>query len=80
MTKISYEDCEIDEGVTAEQYRQALWDVYQILGFDADGDVTPRAVRGLMDVVVTAAELTRERMDKTEKQLLELPRTKGDSA
>ena len=39
--------------------RQALWDVYEALGFDTDGDATPAAVVGLNEMVVRAAEEVR---------------------
>lgn len=40
--------------VTTE--RQALWDIYEILGFDTDGDPTPAAVASdLCKLVVDAA-------------------------
>lgn len=39
-----------------EKYRQALWDVYRVLGFDTDGNETPRAVvSDLCKLVVDAA-------------------------
>jgi len=42
-----------------ENLRQALWDVYGILGFDQDGDRTPAACVDLIGTVVTAAKLER---------------------
>jgi hypothetical protein len=40
--------------------RQSLWDVYEALGFDTDGDPTPDAVVNLGQVVVEAAREHRQ--------------------
>lgn len=43
--------------------RQALWDVYGILGFDQDGDPTPAAVGDLGEMVRRAAREFRQDYD-----------------
>lgn len=47
-------------------YRQALWDIYGILGFDQDGDPTPDALVAppLIEVVVNAAKEFRAEYDE----------------
>lgn len=40
----------------ADQYAQALWDVYTVLGFDTDGNAEPHSSgRDLVQTVVDAA-------------------------
>lgn len=39
-------------------YRQALWDIYAILGADTDGDTTPDAVDG--DLIALVVEMAQE--------------------
>ena len=55
--------------------RQALWDIYAILGFDTDGDPTPAAVGHLADVVVGAAREFRSDYDDLLDELTEHPPT-----
>ena len=44
--------------------RQALWDIYGILGFDTDGDPTPAAlVTDIVPLVVNAAKEFRQDHD-----------------
>jgi hypothetical protein len=50
--------------------RQALWDAYEALGFDTDGDRTPAAVHDLRRVVLNAA---REFRQDYEAALDEIP-------
>jgi hypothetical protein len=47
-----------------DELRQALWDVYAILGFDTDGNATPRSVVDLPNVVRRAAEEARADYDE----------------
>lgn len=44
--------------------RQALWDVYEILGFDTDGDKTPAAQMRLRKIVIDAAREFRKDYDE----------------
>jgi hypothetical protein len=51
------------EQYTNDELRQALWDVYAILGFDTDGDKSPGSVCNLTGVVKDAAAETRQDME-----------------
>ena len=53
-------------GEEVERLRQALWDIYGILGFDQDGDRTPHALvhPDLVTLVVEAAKEYRAQQDE----------------
>lgn len=63
----------VDEAVDQiESLRQALWDIYGILGFDQDGDETPRALSfpALETLVRDAAREYRADVEEGENELL----------
>lgn len=52
-------ECNACTGRSAEieRLRQGLWDVYRVLGFDTDGDETPRSLASdIVKLVVDAAK------------------------
>ena len=59
-----------------KESRQALWDIYGILGFDTDGDKTPDALKypPLTELVVNAAKESRQDYDNLLQELKEAPR------
>lgn len=57
----------MDAGAENVKHRQALWDIYGILGFDQDGDPTPIALKSdLAKLVVDAAREFRADFDSLE--------------
>jgi hypothetical protein len=62
---------ELQSGEQLRTHRQALWDIYGILGFDQDGDKTPDALAypGLIELVVEAAKEARRDYDEALKSI-----------
>lgn len=53
--------------------RQALWDVFRILGGDTDGDPTPAAVTG--DLCAWVIDVAREHREDYDELLASAPRS-----